>query len=547
MNKVPDNIKTLVVDKFNGRLTRFRDGDINSGMGNFYAGWGYDTFIRSGTLSFSEGATSIKGSVITDLVMAGKLRVESGITYMYAIGHQKRLYKIQVNNPTTKNPDYDTPVLITTLTNSQTFLYGGSLDFFFGTSEKIWIGHDAGVTKINFDGTGETNFTAGWTPNVPRQQSQFVGSLFFTDGTNLASISAAETVTTHTVLTTGFPLNSQARDLDVTADGRYLITTVTRNPIGDMTSVAPNTSDIASTPSLLVYWNGSDTVPSSFISFPHFSMTAYETFGSNQYYFGYQIGGAQLGMVSLAGTTKTVLVDEFTNPPMPNAIGSSGDFLSWASTVFDTTTGHTNAMVSIYGTIDQETPVGQYRQLIKTSTLDGGDVIRIPFYTSVSSFVNAGSSSGYSTSPFNLMGTGKTYFSTLEYDGSTTSYGFWSFKNVLSYLANANTGVYETQHQVFSKKVKPVEVRVYFEPTGSFLTGTSFQISLVGIDGSVITGSTKSVTGYVLSANITATSDSFSYPCNCGGTSVIGLRITNVGIYTPYIHRVEIDYTSYGN
>lgn len=535
-----DEVKTLTIDKFNGRLTRFRDGDINSGYCNFYTSWGYDCFILSGTLTFAEGATDIKKGVITDLIMAAKPRVESGITYVYAIGHLKRLYKIQVNNTTTKNPDYDTPVLIGTLASSQTFLYGASLDF-RGSTEKIWIGHDAGITIINFDGSGEVNYTAGWTANVPRQQVQLGSSVYFTDGSNLAAVSpTTETVTTHTSITPGFPANWQARDLDLTPDGRYVVATVTRNPMSDLTSPTPNTSEIASTPSMLVYWNATDTVASSSISFPSFSMTSYYTFGNKDFIFGYQIGGSMLGTPKEG----VILVDEFTNPPLPNAIGSSGDFLSWATTGLNVTTGHSNAIVSIYGTIDKETTGGHYRQLIKASTLDGGDIVRVPFYISVSSFVNAGSVSGYSTAPYNLVGTGKTYFSTLEYNGSTTSYGFWMFKNVQSYLTNTNTGVYETQHQVFSRKIKPTEVRAYFEPAGALAAGVSFKIDLIGIDGSVLTGGTYTFSS---SNQITATSNTGQYPCAVGATPVMGVRVTNVGIYTPFIHRIEIDYTKYGD
>lgn len=529
------NVETKVINNFNGRLTRYRDGDMNSGFGNFYSTWGCDTFVRSGTLTFMEQATSIKGSVITDLIMAGKLRVENGITYMYAIGHNKRLYKIQVNNLSTKNPDYDNPVLLATLANNQTFLYGGSLDFFQGTSEKIWIGHDTGITKINFDGSGETNFTSGWTPNVPRQQAQFVGLLIFTDGANLATVDSTETVITHTKLSPGFPANSQARDLDVTPDGRFLVATVTRNLLGNMTSVQPDTNAIASMPSMLVYWNGSDTGATSFISFPSFSQTAYQTFSSFEYVFGYQTGGCMFGTPK-----KVLVVDEFTNPPLPNAVGASGDFLGWATTTFDLTTRRQNAVLSLYGTIDAETPIGHYRQLIKTSTLENGDVVRVPFYSTVSAFADAPLSSGYTTAPFNLMGTGKTYFSTIEYNGTDTSYGFWMFKNVQSYLTNANTGVYETQHQGFGKKIKPVEVRAYYEPVGALVGGVSFKIDLIGIDGSVLTGGTSTITPS------SATQDASSFNPTVGATSVLGLRITNVGIYTPYIHRVEIDYSPFG-
>lgn len=246
----------------------------------------------------------------------------------------------------------------------------------------------------------------------------------------------------------------------------------------------------------------------------------------------------------LGNTKKVLIVDEFASPPLPNAVGSSGDFLGWATVTFNLTTRNTDALLSLYGTIDAESPFGHYRQLIQPSTLDGGDVVRIPFFAPTSSFVNAGLSSGYTTAPFNMIGTGKTYFSTLEYDGVDTSYGFWMFKNVSSYLTFAGNGVYETQHQVFSKKVKPIEVRIYYEPTGALVAATSFKIDLVGIDGAVLSGGTYTFS----SANqITATSNTGLYPTTVGATPVIGLRITNVGLYTPYIHRVEIDITQFGD
>jgi hypothetical protein len=543
MATTPNNVKTLVVDKFNGRLTRYRDGDINSGMANYYASYGFDCFIFSGTLFFNQAPIDITKSVITDMVMAGKVRVESGITYVYAIGHQRRLYKIQVNNLTTKNPDYDTPVLLATLGNSQTFLYGGSLDFFEGSSEKIWIGHDAGVTKINFDGTGETNLIGGsWVSNVPRQQVQFLGSLFFTNGDNLAKISTSETVSTYEALSPGFPANTQARDIDLTADGRYVVATVTRNLLSDMTAVTPDTNSIASMPSLLVYWNGTDTAASSSTSFPGFALTAYQTFSKYEYLFGYQIGGAMWGTPN-----EVIGVSEFSYPPYPNAVAASGDFLGWYSMKW--INGQLQAVGYIYGTIDKETPVGLYQQFQMESTLDDGDVIRVPFLTTVSNWEPGGLTSGYTANaPFNTYGTGKSYFSTLEYDGTTTRYGFYMYKNVNDLLGASGTGVYETQHQVFSKKIKPTEVRVYLEPP-SVPAICAFSIDLIGISSGIF--SSGALTGgsftFTSSNQLSTTSDVVKYTPQTGGTAVLGLRVSNVGALSPLIHRVEIDYTPYGD
>lgn len=119
-------MQTKVINNFNGKLTRYSDGDSNSGLCKYNTTFGNDPFTNPGNLTWFEQPTQIDsgGSVITDLIMAARPRLESGITYVYAIGHTGRLYKIQVNQPSGYNPNLDTPVLLTTLTsNSPTFKY----------------------------------------------------------------------------------------------------------------------------------------------------------------------------------------------------------------------------------------------------------------------------------------------------------------------------------------------------------------------------------------------------------------------------------------
>lgn len=530
--------QTLKIDKFNGRLTRFRNGDINSGMAVQYSGntsWGYDAQQQSGILMFNQLAYSIKGSVITDLVVAGRIKVENGTSFLYAIGHTGRFYKIQVNNTSTNNPDYDNPVLLGTLANSQTFKYGASIQFFFVSgTEYVWIGHDAGVTKINFDGTGETVIgTVGpsaWINAVPRQSQQFIGSLFYTNGSNIAQIDSTGTVTNYQKITPGFPSTMLARDIHSTADGRYLVMAVTRSVLGDQTAITVDTNIITSTDSMLVYWNGTDIASSSSTGFS-FPATSYYTFAGYEYIFAEQIGGAMLG------TPQSVInVLEFENCPLPNAIASSGDYLGWFSTRF--IGGKLYAVINLYGTIDNETPTGFYKQLIQASTLTGGDVVRVPFATTVSSWQSSGVTSGYTNTPFQLFGTGKSYFSTLEYNGSTTKYDFYAFKNVLDFQNAAALGNYQTQTELFSKQIKPTEVRVYME---SFSSSTSFKIDLIGIDGNVLTGGTKTF------SSTDQASNRCKFNPTVGATPALGLRITNVGVVTPIIHKVEIDVSEFGN
>jgi len=191
--------------------------------------------------------------------MCGKERVESGILYVYAVGHTGRVYKIQVNNPATYNPDYDNPVLLTTLTSgSPTFTRGGFMDF-FGATERIYIGHDKGVTRVDFDGTNETAISGTWTQTVPRPLKQFIGKLYIGNGSNIAEIDSTATVTSSTKLSPGFPTNTQVRDMDVTTEGNYLQMVVSRLALGDITSATQDTTSTASTESYIFKWNGTDT------------------------------------------------------------------------------------------------------------------------------------------------------------------------------------------------------------------------------------------------------------------------------------------------
>lgn len=128
MAKSNNPVQTLVVDNFGGTLSYYPFGDINSGLGDIRVNSGANPFLRPGALTWVEQVTQINSAedVITDLIMDGKERIESGILYVYCIGHTGRVYKIQVNDPTTYNPDYDNPVLLTTITSgSPTAARGG--------------------------------------------------------------------------------------------------------------------------------------------------------------------------------------------------------------------------------------------------------------------------------------------------------------------------------------------------------------------------------------------------------------------------------------
>lgn len=526
---------TKVIENWNGNLSRDNIGDMNSGMAKYETTFGNDPFSNPGSLTWMEQATQIdpNGSVITDLIMDGKERVESGISYVYCIGHLGRLYKIQVNDPAGHNPNYDNPVLLTTLTiNSPTFTRGGSIDF-YGATERIYIGHDMGVTRIDFNGATETfvGSMGSWVQTVPRQLKQFVGKLYVGNGNNLAEIDTTATVTTYTKLSPSFPTNTQVRDIDISVDGNYLEAVVTRLALPDLTLTTQDTTFLSNSESFIFKWNGTDTGYTSFDNFPSFSLNSNTMFGPYQYTFGYDLVGA-----AVFNPTQKLLSPVLSQAPIPNAVGSNANLVSWAVPEFYQ--GFMRMVNFIYGSLDKEVGPAWWRQFAQPAQGTETDVVRIPFHYLVSNFVLGSATNGYTGG---VAGVAKLYFSTLESSSSpTTKYKLYKWLPVALGMNSSIQGVYETQSQMFSQKFKIPTVRIYGEP---WVTNNSFKIDLIGSDGNPIANSSKTFT---VGSSLTAGQDYAWYNPQIAPTYVLGVRITNLGTANHVINKVEIDMTEGG-
>jgi hypothetical protein len=543
-NKRREDVETIVVDNFAGAMTLFLNGNLNSGRSWEQSCSGQNPFIKPGQLTWCEPPVLIDSasSVITDLIMDGKERVENGVLFVYAIGHTGRVYKIQVNDPTTFNPDYDNPVLLATLTvNSPTFTKGGFIDF-YGTTEKIYIGHDKGLTTINFDGSGEAavgDATAGhWTQNVPRPLKQFVGNLYVGNGSNIAEIGAAAIVNTYTKLLPGFPTNSETRDIDVSSDGTYLETVVSTLPLYDLTSTAQQTSSTASATSYIFKWNGSDTGYTSFSTFPSYALSANIMFQNYQYTFGTD----QFGSAVYAPTEKIISIPE-APAALPNAVFSTGNLLALMTPLHFA--GVLQAYMLMWGSSDFEVghPLGFWSPFFLAANAPETDIITLPCVIPVSNTGYGASSNNY---PSNLFGKSKIYFSTLETSAApTTKYRFykWSIETSALQAPTGNAlfqGLYQTQTQLFSKKIEIKEIRIYGEP---WPANMSFQIDLQGSGNTPISGASRTFT---TGSNVAIGSDYIWYNPVCAPTYALGLVITNLGTANYTINKVEIDYSSHG-
>lgn len=526
-------IRTLVVDNFKGSMTSYQDGDINSGFSYVVNQFGNNPFVKPGNLTWCNESTRINpvGDVITDLIMAGKERVESGILYVYAIGHTGKVYKIQVNDPTTFNPDYDNPVLLTTITSgTPTFTRGGFIDF-FGATEKIYIGHDKGVTSLNFNGTGESAISGTWTQTVPRPLKQFLGKLYIGNGSNIAEIDSTGTVTSSTKLSPGFPTNSQVRDIDVTPDGNYLQVVVSNLALADITSGTQDTSNTANSSSYIFKWNGTDVGYTAFDTFPSFSLTANTIFGPYQYTFGYDQFGA-----AIYNPTNKLLTLQEVQSSLPNSIASTGNLLVSMAPLYYS--GFLEADIFFYGTLDFEVGPGYWDLFGQFATDTETDVVQVPYMMPVSNFGLGISSNGYTD---NIYGTSKFYFSTLETSASpTTDYKLykWVLDTSPSVPAGIplNGAIYQTQTQLFSKKITIKEVRIYGEP---WVSGNSFTIDLIGSGGTAITNGSKTFTA---GSNLTIGDDFAWYTPDPAPTYALGVMITNAGDVNHTITKIELDY-----
>ena len=529
---------TLTIDNFQGSYTLYRNGDINSGKSYEQVSGGYNPFSKPGQLTWSDAPILIDsaGSTITDLIVAAKERVESGILYVYAIGHTGRLYKIQVNDPNTLNPDYDSPVLLATLSDqSPTFTRGGSIDF-FGSTERIYIGHDIGVTRIDFNGANETfvGSAGSYTASVPRLLQQFVGKLYFGNGTNIGEIDSTATVTTYTKLSPSFPIGTQVRDIRVSPEGTYINIVVTRLALFDITATTQETVSTASLESFIFKWNGVDNGYTSFSNYPSFSLSANYIFQGNEFNFGTDLGGLAVYL----GNDKVSQGIE-CSPPLPNAITSTGNLLMYLIPLYFE--GVLEADILTWGSIDSEIGrgwgQGEWDVGFLNATTPETDIIRVPYFQSISNAGLGSSSNGYAN---NLFGTSKFYFSTLETSSTTTRYRFYKWKvatGSVETLGSAQVNaIYQTQTKLFSKKVSIKEVRIYSEP---WVANNSFDIYLIGSDGNPISAATKTFT---VGTNLTVGDDYVWYNPQMAPTFALGVQIRNKGTANFTISKIEIDY-----
>lgn len=541
MKKTPSttnqNVETLDITDFSGRLSRIKNGTLNSGLSKFSTSFGYDPFSKPGQLTWFETPVDLdsSGATVTDLIVATKNRTEAGIQYVYAIGSTGRLYKIQPNS--VANANLDSITLLTTLSvSSPTFNFGASLEF-WGSTEKIYVGCDAQVNSVNFDGTGEaligSKAGSNYAANTYRPLRSFQNLLCFGNGTNIGTITAGGAIDSYAKLSPGFPPEVYVQDLDVSMDYNYLLITASNLNPENIATVASDRQASASANGFVFRWNGSDTGTTAGTQIPSFAITGLQTFLQNQYFFSNDTYGG-----SLNDFNQKIITLPNNKSPFANSIISNGNFISWVVPEFANST--LSASMYYFGNLDKDLGKGLWRLFRLPSTQSNGFMYQTPLNTITNNLYSSVNNAITSVVTF---GYGKHYFSTMDISngGGTTKNKLFRFLVTSSGSGTPQLGVYETQNQLFSKRISISEVRVYAEPT---VTGNGFQLDVIGSDGNVVTNGTYTYS-YAAGTDITLLQgalERINFNVNVINLYSFAIRITNTGTTNMTINKIEVDW-----
>ena len=532
---------TKVINNFTGALTRQNTGELNSGLAKYDQSFGYNPFTNPTNLTWFEQPSSILDGA-GNAMAAARTRLEGRTTFVYTVTNDLQLRKIAANDASNYVADYNSPSIIGALLQSPTgstlsVLYGSSMQF-YGATEKIFIGHDYGITKVNFNGSGEASIATTISSvmfNVPRPSAQFLGKMYFGNGNNIMEVDSTETVTSYAKLSPGFPAGTYIRDLDVSSDGNYLEITVSRANSQSWFQASSENS-FANVDSYKFYWNGSDTGYTALQNYPGYSLTSNVTFGELSYTLGSDMNGS-----AIYDKNSKIITLVGVNPPNFHAIFSNSNLLGFVSNEYVSSVAQMQVSAMMYGQYDKENKTGLFRLLRNPAGASVGagvynNVVSTPVALPVTNF-----SYGFGNYSGSVMGVGKIYFSTTEFspDGFTR-FRTYDFLTTPIGTRSVLGGVWESQNEVFSKKVKPTEVRLYTEPLTT--SDISFKLDLVNTISSVLASQTFTAGTSPVSLN-----DDHVWwnPQVSPGTSW-GLRITNLGSKNWVGLKAEIDFVESG-
>lgn len=580
MKQPTNNTQTIEITNFGGRLTRILNGEMNSGFAKFEPSFGYDPFSKPMNLTWFEQPVDITGP-ITDLIIAGKKYYgTSGIGYnnvqefVALLGNGStvgtsagNLYVMQpAQLMPTSSIIANVDSVLGAVSVAGTFKYGGSLEVFqqpsvSGTSDvrAIYIGSDTHISTIPLGviATGPQRVVSGnyvgtitAADGAFRPLKVFQGFLRFANSTTIATIGAAGTIVSNysvsirgvtnvnSDLQTPLPLDSQIQDMDVSIDGNYLLLATSNVDSQQIGAVGSDITELPANDSVLYGWNGSDPNITTSTTMPSTTMTALQIYLGNNLFFAADGFGA-----SLTNGTNKILTLPKNSAPYANATAVNGNFLTWASVEINSGGNGSNASLFYFGSLDQENPTGLYRMMRQTTT--SAFVSSVPLNLLVDNRLNTVNATPMaSVTP---IGYGKHYISILgpNFGGTGTLSKLYRFLVNSTGSGFPQAGVYETQTQLFSKRIGVSQIRIYTEPT---VQNNAFKIDMIGSDGQPIQNGTFTYNYGDVQDSFTGSNslERINFNPDTKTLYALGIRVTNAGTTNMTIKKIEVDYTEEG-
>lgn len=531
--------KTLIVTNFSGRLSRILNGDVNSGFAKFTSSFGYDPFSKPMNLTWLETPADITGPI-------ANMPLASTNYGTYIVDQGGKLYTMLSSS--TANPNIDSVVGIASMLSSNNYLFGASIEQ-FGQNKKLFVGNDVRVESINPDGTAATivGSQQNYVPNTRRPLRKFAGGLFFGNGPSIGKIDTTNTVTSsvftvssaigvqYSQLNPALPSDYYVQDVDVNPTGEYLLITAANQVPERIDAQSFDTVDAIPADSGIFKWNGVDQGITATTLYPSTYIQALHTFLDKNFIFGTDTFGA-----AVTNNLDKLLTLPNNKPPLPNSTAANGNFITFLTP--EVVGNARYASLYYFGALDQENPVGLYRMLRYATTQSNGFIFQTPLNVLVNTFYKSINTAGTAIS---TLGYGKHYLGIASTNNSGNQYKLLRFLVTPTGSGTPQAGVYETQTQLFSKRIGIAQIRVYTEPT---VTGNAFQIDLVGSDGNVMDNCTFN---YTYGSVLDPVSNSYSVErinFNPGSktTFALGIRVTNTGTTNMTIKKIEIDYSEEG-
>lgn len=544
-NLKPD-VKTLEINNFSGSLTRINNGKIDSGFAKFSSSFGYDPFTKPGQLTWFETPIDQdpSGTTIQGLIVSAKTRVEGNSGFLYSLDHIGNLYKITPNG-TLNNVNLTTTSIISGSTGATLsgYTYGSGMEFWgdgVSTSSVIAVGGDNGVEFINFDGSSRASVSGSSQSSivsaVPRPLTQFAGNLYFGNGNNIGQITVGKVIGSYGQLSPALPPGIIVRDIEPTTDLNYLLVLGSYVPNSQLTATLGDRNLASSGDSYKFKWNGSDTGITTGIKYPSFAVTGLHSFLNSEFLTSVDSFGANI----IDGTTKKVTLPN-VRPAAVNANNANGNMFTFLCVEQMGTT--LKASLFYYGQPDSDIKSGLWRLFSISSTQTNGWIESIPWQ-----IVYSGQQPTTDNSSSVLATlTGKHIFSALDVSngGGTSKYKLYVFPLPSTGTGTPQLGVYETQNQLFPKKISIQEIRVY---TSTTVSGNGFQLDLIANDGTIITNGTFNYS-YTAGTDITLLQgglERINFNPNTRDIYSLAVRITNTGTKNMVINKIEIDYVQSG-